>query len=67
MSDSIQKHHNGYHQNRDGDNQLQTYSLPYANPKESNALDPKYLVKLILRYKWLILLLLILGGTGVLF
>lgn len=64
MSDSIQKHHNGHHQNRDGDNQLQTYSLPYANPKESNALDPKYLVKLILRYKWLILLLLIMGGTG---
>jgi len=64
MSDSIQKHHNGYHQNRGGNNQLQTYSLPYSQLKESNALDPKYLVKLILRYKWIILLLLILGGIG---
>jgi len=64
MSDSIQKHHNGYHRNRDGHSQLQTYSLPKANYKESNSLDPKYLVNLILRYKWIILLLLILGGTG---
>lgn len=64
MSDSIQKHHNGYHQNRDGSNQLQTYSLPHTQYKESNSLDPKYLVKLILRYKWIILLLIILGGTG---
>jgi capsular exopolysaccharide synthesis family protein len=64
MSDSIQKHHNGYHQNRDGNNQLQTYSLPNSQPKDNNALDPRYLVKLILRYKWIILLLVILGGMG---
>src|SRR6056297_1334955 len=64
MSDSIQKHHNGHHHNRNGQGQLQTYSLPHAQYKESNGLDPKYLVNLILRYKWIILLLLILGGTG---
>jgi len=64
MSDSIQKHHNGYHQNKDGLDQLQAYSLPHAQYKESNALDPKYLVSLMLRYKWIILLLIIMGGTG---
>src|SRR6056297_2462760 len=64
MSDSVQKHHNGYHRNRDGSHQLQTYSLPHAQYKESNALYPKYLVSLIIRYKWIILLLVILGGTG---
>jgi capsular exopolysaccharide synthesis family protein len=63
MSDSIQKHHNGYH-GTGGNNQLQTYSLPNAQYKESNSLDPKYIVNLIFRYKWVILLLLILGGTG---
>lgn len=64
MSDSIQKHHNGYHQNRDGHNQLQTYSLPKDNYKESNSLDPKYLVNLIIRYKWIIALLVVAGGIG---
>jgi capsular exopolysaccharide synthesis family protein len=29
-----------------------------------DALDPKYLVSLILKYKWLILIFVILGGTG---
>jgi len=64
MSDSIQKHHNGYHKNSDGHSQLQTYSLPKANYKESNSLDPKYLVNLIIRYKWIIALLVIAGGSG---
>lgn len=64
MSDSLQKHHNGYHQKRDGYNQLQTYSLPQSQAQQRNPLEPKYLVNLILRYKWLILLLVIAGGGG---
>lgn len=64
MSDSIQKHHNGYHNSRDGYEQLPSFPIPKSRETSPNPLDPKRIVHLILRYKWIILLLLIAGGTG---
>ncbi|PKD43287.1 GumC family protein [Rhodohalobacter barkolensis] len=39
-------------------------TTPMSNQAQENSLNPKYLVSLILKYKWLILLFVILGGTG---
>lgn len=65
MSDSIQKHGNG--QNRDGSEYaeyLPAFSVPRPRQEETNGLDPKKLLSLLIRYKWLVLLFLVLGGTG---
>lgn len=63
MSKSLQKHNNGYYQN--GNDELSTFSIPNQNQKQgSGGLDPKLIVFTILRYKWLILLFLIMGGVG---
>lgn len=64
MSDSIQRHHNGHHNNRRGYDQLSTYSLPRSEQVASDGLDPKKILNILLRYKWIILLMLILGGIG---
>lgn len=64
MSDSIQKHHNGHHSNRKGYDQLSTYSIPRSEPVSSDGLDPKKILSLLFRYKWIVLLMLILGGAG---
>ena len=64
MSNSLQKNDHG--QTRNGDNQYQ-----YLSPSEVNnqagsgmGLDPKMIVSTILRYKWVIMLLIIISGTG---
>ena len=67
MSDSIQKHHNGYHRNNDVYDNLPSYTIPKSAPSQSNPLDPKRIVGLLNRYKWIVLLLVIAGGTGAYF
>lgn len=65
MSDSLQKHHNGYHKSRDSYENLPSFAIPQSNGgASSNDLDPKKILGLIFRHKWLILLLMILGGVG---
>ena len=64
MSDSIQKYHNGHHRKSDELGQLQTYPVPNSSQSGGNSLDPKYIINLVLRYKWVILVLMILCGTG---
>lgn len=61
MSKSLQKHNSGHNQN--GYDEISTFSLP-RQEQSGGGLDPKMIVFTILRYKWLILLLLIAGGTG---
>lgn len=62
MSDSIQKHHNGYHNS--GKNQLTTFTIPRSEQQGQDSLDPKKLLNLLFRYKWIVLLLVFAGGTG---
>lgn len=64
MSDSIQKHHNGFNNDQNGRNNLSTYSLPRSEPNPSGGLDPKKLLNLLFRYKWIVLFMLIIGGAG---
>jgi len=63
MSDSIQKH-NSEQKGVSKFEYVPTYAVNDANGGGNNPLDPKKIVSLILRYKWLVLLFLILGGTG---
>jgi len=68
MSDSIQKHHNGYHKKRDSYENLPSFAIPRSSEgASSGALDPKKIISLFLRYKWIVLLLVIAGGTGAYF
>lgn len=60
MSQSLQENNNRKNQN--GYDQLSTFSLP--KQEQSDGLDPKTIVFTIFRYKWLILLFLIAGGTA---
>ncbi|MDZ7757197.1 GumC family protein [Rhodohalobacter sp.] len=60
MSQSLQINNNGKNQNRQEN--LSTFSLPKQD--QSGGLDPKTIVFTIFRYKWLILLFLIAGGTA---
>lgn len=65
MSDAIEKHGGG--KNRNGLSRFEyvpSYSLPGGDNHAANSLDPKKLIGLILRYKWIILLMLIIGGAG---
>ncbi|NIT55825.1 MAG: hypothetical protein GWN00_06195, partial [Aliifodinibius sp.] len=58
MSDSIQKYNN---------KGLSRFEyIPHFTPSnaESNGLDPKKIIAILLRYKWLVLLFLIAGGVG---
>lgn len=65
MSDSLQKNDNGHYKNgRDSAEYLPTFSVPRTNGNDSNGLDPKKILSLLLRHKWLVLMLLILGGAG---
>ncbi len=59
MSKSLQKHNNG----QNGYDEISTFSIP-KKEQGGGGLDPKVIVFTILRYKWLILLFLILGGAG---
>ncbi|MDZ7755161.1 exopolysaccharide transport family protein [Rhodohalobacter sp.] len=65
MSDIIHSDNEGR-----GPNQRSKFEFVPVNPMANQdqggqgGLDPKYLVSLILKYKWLILLFVILGGTG---
>ena len=67
MSESIQKGNNDNHsiQNR-GNNFQFTPNNAYemGNKDNSNGLDPKKIISIIFRYKWLILLFLIVGVTS---
>jgi len=63
MSDSLQKHHNGYHNSRDDYETLPSFAIPQQQGATSNALDPKKIISLIFRYKWIVLLFFIAGGT----
>jgi capsular exopolysaccharide synthesis family protein len=58
MSDSIQKY------NSKGLSRFEY--IPHFTPSnaESNSLDPKKIIAILLRYKWLVLLFLIAGGVG---
>lgn len=62
MSDSLQKF------NGDTHNELSRFEyIPHyipSNEQESNSLDPKKIISLLLRYKWLVFFFLIAGGTG---
>lgn len=60
MSQSLQTNNTG--KNPDGHDRLSTFSLP--KQEQSDGLDPKTIVFTIFRYKWLIILFLIAGGTG---
>lgn len=65
MSDSLQKHHNGYHKSTDSYENLPSFAIPQSSGgASSNPLDPKKIVGLLLRYKWIVLLLVITSGTG---
>jgi len=64
MSDSIQKHHNGYHSNRNGYDNLSTYSMQGSKQSSTDTLNPKKILNLLFRYKWLVLLMIVLGGAG---
>jgi len=58
MSDSIQKYNS---------KELSRFEyIPHFTPSnaESNGLDPKKIIAILLRYKWLVLLFLIAGGVG---
>ncbi|MEL7834397.1 GumC family protein [Fodinibius sp. Rm-B-1B1-1] len=60
MSDSIQKYNNS-------SNSLSKFEyVPHFTPSgtESNGLDPKQIIALLMRYKWLVIFFLIAGGTG---
>jgi len=59
MSKSIQKSDNG----KNGYEEVSTYSVPRQEPG-AGGLDPKLIVFTIFRYKWLILLFLIMGGVA---
>ncbi len=60
MSQSLQKNSNG--NNLNSHDQLSTFSLP--KNEQTDGLDPKTIVFTIFRYKWLILLFLLAGGTA---
>ncbi|REL38575.1 hypothetical protein DYD21_01090 [Rhodohalobacter sp. SW132] len=62
MSQSIQKNNNGNGEDRNGYDQISTFSIPKQD--QNDGLDPKTIVFTIFRYKWLILLFLIAGGTA---
>jgi capsular exopolysaccharide synthesis family protein len=65
MSDSIQKHDDG--QNKNGLGKFEfvpTYTVSDPNSGAGNPLDPKKIVLLLLRYKWIVLLLVLTGGIG---
>jgi capsular exopolysaccharide synthesis family protein len=62
MSDSLQKGNNSSIQNWQGRSQS-NYAFESENPG-GNGLDPKKIVAIILRYKWLILFFLVTGATG---
>lgn len=65
MSNSLQKNDNGQNHNRQS--QYQYLSASPMNGKQSDSsggLNPKFIISTLLRYKWLVLLLLIFGGTG---
>jgi capsular exopolysaccharide synthesis family protein len=60
MSREIQNYNN----DRDSFTQLSPYPVNNGNGSASQGLDPRTIVLKILKYKWLILLFLIAGGTG---
>jgi len=60
MSKSIQKSNNG----KNGYKEISTFSLPRQEQQQDGGLDPKLIVFTIFRYKWLILLFLIMGGVA---
>jgi len=65
MSDIIQSNNEG--RGPDQGSKFEFVSpYPMSNQEQGSqgGLDPKYLVSLILKYKWLILLFVIMGGTG---
>jgi capsular exopolysaccharide synthesis family protein len=65
MSDLIRGNNGG--QEKNGLSKFEyvpTYSLTPDEQVSSNGLDPKKILSLLNRYKWLVLLFLILGGTG---
>lgn len=65
MSNSIQKHPNGHHRpGNNGYNQLTTYELPRQENQAEGGLDPRKIITLLLRYKWLVLLFIVMGGTA---
>jgi len=62
MSDSLQKN-NGPRDGQSGFNYI-PHNAPEAENIASNGLDPKKLISILLRYKWIVLLFLIAGATG---
>jgi capsular exopolysaccharide synthesis family protein len=65
MSDLIKENSKG--QEKNGLSKFEyvpTYSLSADDQSGSGGLDPKKILSIIFRYKWLVLLFLILGGTG---
>ncbi len=64
MSDSLQNYNNDGVRNGQGTFQvIPNYAFEGHNG-ESNGLDPKKIISILLRYKWLVLLFLITGVTG---
>jgi capsular exopolysaccharide synthesis family protein len=61
MSDSLQKFNGETRNELTRFEYIPQYSTPNA---ENNSLDPKKIIAILLRYKWLVLLFLIAGGTG---
>lgn len=63
MSNSLQKHNNG----QNGLSKFQYIPNNAGSQKENNGLDPKKLILILKKYKWLVLLFLIAGATGAYF
>jgi capsular exopolysaccharide synthesis family protein len=65
MSNSLQKHNNGKNGNGRNDfEHLPTFTVSDRESNDSDALNPKKILGLLLRYKWLVLLFLLAGGTA---
>jgi capsular exopolysaccharide synthesis family protein len=64
MSNSLQKQNNGEHK------EIKEYQyIPHADArsKDSDILDPHRIIALLLKYKWIVICFLILGGAGAMF
>lgn len=61
MSDSLQKFNGETRKELSKFKYIPHYTASHA---ESNGLDPKKIIAILLRYKWLVLFFLIAGGTG---
>lgn len=63
MSNSLQKH-DDHHQSKKGLAKFEYIPSYFQDHQENNSLDPRKIIAILLRYKWLVLFFLVAGGTG---